>query len=644
MLVTLAWFTERGPLIDDAALGVDARLERYLIGRSGPGWHRVSAGGPGWGIRVATAGSGRWNWSQADRDESLTAVGIGLPVGVAPAALRDGLLGLARTSWDERREIRHVVPPFGLLAADERRGEFRVHQDWMGMARLYVYRTQGVVAFANRPLVLPYAFGDELCADPEGWAHFVGGDAFCGRTTPVRGVRQISAGVTVSGRRQADGRWAVTMRADPQVDDLVAEAAGAPAAADLDVTAEGIRRSSESLRMLWPGPIPFGLSGGKDSRLVAAAFLDAGVIPHFSTRKSTTAEAETATMLLELARAARGIDIPHTVTAPFTPAAIAAHPLRERADQLLRRYDCEFPAAYVLRPPVGQTWLADLPAPTVGGAAGEIATGKWIPGAWLHDDVGPSEVVTALRTAVGKRPGRPWSTPRLDRHVDVLAHDLRERGERLGLRGSQVLHWAYLVTRMRRWSSASHLVYQVTPLLTPEFIRAGFGMCLADKRAALTHRRLTERLMPEWSGIPWVGNAAGLRPAQIPRVWDGDGADVLDQLLAEPADDLTDLVDRAQVRASLARARTGSGSASDDGVLQVFTVLGCGAALLRELSLESRAAQVRPVVEVVPPRPRLVRRIARALPEPVKHVLRPVRDAARSRRRSRGQAGPSSSS
>lgn len=588
MLAFLTWFTEKGPPYDATAHGLNARLAAYLAGRACPDWQRHTSSGEGWGLFATAADSGEWRWRQVARDESVTAVSIGLPVGLAPGLLAGGPVELARRSIRDTSVLSDVVPPFGLVVVDESSRTFSVCQDWLGMARLYVYQSQGVVAFSNLPTMLPYVLGDQIAPDEAGWAYFIGGDAFNGHTSPVRGVTQVRAGEVVMGRQDSNGHWDISTTRHRSVDDIVAEASATSDRTQIDLAAEGIRRAAASLRVLWPARIPLGLSGGKDSRLVAAALLAAGIVPRFSTRADSPAEAETAAQLVELARSSCGVQMDHTIVDAFTPKIVAMHGLRKRARQLLSRYDFMFGSTYLLRPPVSP-WSAALPAPAVGGGAGEIATSKWVPAAWTNDDtVSRAQLLVALRGALTSQVAAGWQTQLLRRRLDVLVHELADTANVLGLQGAQMLHWTYLVTRMRRWSSASHNVHQITPLLTPEFIRVAFAMTLAEKRLAVVHRQLTERLMPEWAGIPWIKNSAGVARSQMPQVWDGDGIAALGELLDRPADELTDLLDRDAVSAALGRAKRGKATGSDGGGLRVFTLLAVASDLFREMNEEVR--------------------------------------------------------
>ncbi|MGH2393019.1 MAG: hypothetical protein ACRDGH_05920, partial [Candidatus Limnocylindria bacterium] len=358
----------------------------------------------------------------------------------------------------------------------------------------------------------------------------------------------------------------------------------------------------------------------------------------FSTRADSSAEGETSARLLDLARSSCGVEIEHTITAAFTPEIVAAHDLRERARQLLTRYDFTFGSTYLLRPTVAP-WRAALPPPTVGGAAGEIATSKWIPQTWTSDEtVTRAQLLTALRGAVASQVASAWQTQHLRRRLDVLIHELADSADALGLRGAQALHWTYLITRMRRWSTASHNVHQITPLLTPEFIQVAFAMTLAEKREAAVHSQLTDRLMPEWAGIPWIKNSAGVARSQIPQVWDGDGMTALQELVDRPGDEMTGKLDREIASAALGRAKRGKGAISDGSGLRVFTLLAVASDLFREMNDEVRRVSTpHPPERVVARRgPSMVRasvrrRIAAATPLPVRRTIRSALDG-RSRR------------
>ncbi|WP_157553171.1 hypothetical protein [Jiangella gansuensis] len=636
-MLVFCWFAVRRPLPEHSELFL-TRIERFAATRTNPQWTRVLHHGPGWGLFAAAPAAGGWRWELVADDDELTAVSTAPPVGLGPDAVAAGPAALGRAALrGDAGPGTDVVPPFGLFALDRAAGRFALRQDWLGMARLFEYTSQGLMTFSSSPVMPPYVLGDRLVPDEDGWARFLGGGIFSGSSTPVRGVQRLPAGAVRTGRRLDDGTWHTDRAHGDRIDDLLT-GVRPPMAESLTSTASGLRRAGSGLAALWHGDVRLGLSGGKDSRLVAAVLVAGGLRPRLFTRDDNPAETETARQLVALARDAHGVQLHHDIVAPVTKARVGVDSLAERARQLLRRYDFGYGSSYLLRPAVGTAWPAALGAPVVGGAMGEIATARWIPPAW-PDEAGlvDGTALRAVLTQVLAAEVRPeWQTHDTRRRLAVAVEEVVDRAGRLGLDPVGTVHLAYLAERMRVWSTAGFHVNQVTPLLTAEFVRAAFAMSLTQKRVRAIHTGLIDSLVPEWSGVPFVPNTAGLAPAAIPRIWDGDGTDVLGAIVARPPGPLLDLVDRVSIEDAFARVRCGAGTGRDDAALRNVVVLATAEDLFDEFNAEVRAlVQVpRPAPVLVPPRSRYRRRrrrVAKALPRPVLEVALQARDLARGR-------------
>ena len=68
-------------------------------------------------------------------------------------------------------------------------------------------------------------------------------------------------------------------------------------------------------------------------------------------------------------------------------------------------------------------------------------------------------------------------------------------------------------------------------------------------KSSAFHRRLTERLLPEWTGVDYVNGAGGAERA--PHIWDGDGLQLLTKLSDCTTAELTWMLDRNKVRTVL---------------------------------------------------------------------------------------------
>src|SRR4029453_10494190 len=94
--------------------------------------------------------TGTFRWPVYAADDQVTAVSLGLPVGMdisgGPTALARRLLAGADVHAD-------VVPPFSLIAI-EGGDRFAIQQDWIGMGRLFTATAKRRTAFCSRPTLL----------------------------------------------------------------------------------------------------------------------------------------------------------------------------------------------------------------------------------------------------------------------------------------------------------------------------------------------------------------------------------------------------------------------------------------------------------------------------------------------------------
>ena len=174
-----------------------------------------------------------WNWDLVSRDQHGLVATVGLPVGLDDTVLSGGPIGVGRGVLAGRSVLDGVVPPFGVLATDGTR--FAAQQDWFGMASMYVYRSHGVVAFSNRPILLPYVFGDAIHPDAQGFARYATCDAFVGDISPVMGVKPLGPGEAFIGKRNHNNTWRIKVTQGACLEDATVAGARLDSDAELDV-------------------------------------------------------------------------------------------------------------------------------------------------------------------------------------------------------------------------------------------------------------------------------------------------------------------------------------------------------------------------------------------------------------------------
>jgi hypothetical protein len=359
-----------------------------------------------------------------------------------------------------------------------------------GMTRVdpvYLAEVPGAVVVSDRASWAAAVAGRLGEPDPVMVAAFLALGYPVGAATPFRGVRALGA------RRQltATGGRAVTTLARDQDSD-----AGQVAAA----LVEEVQPLGEL-----DAAVELSLTGGKDSRLIAAA-LTAAKVPF---RARTHGFASHPDVIVAAMIAGR-LGVEHVVT---EPRAAAPEQAPDEADVLARLRS----AVLVSDGMLSAFENVGRPDPQVtaepvqtGGHGGELLRGGYAPAAWTD-----------------RRPARAWSEARgaelfrrmVTRRLGLVRPAVA--GEYLASlapfaaalpRGPlSTLDEFYLVNRAGRWSAAARQAYLIRePLVQPFFgdrvVRAARAVPLPDRITDRLHRAVLAELCPELLDLPLAGS------------------------------------------------------------------------------------------------------------------------------------------
>jgi len=359
---------------------------------------------------------------------------------------------------------------------------------------------------------------------------------------------------------------------------------------------------------LWPGTPTLSLSGGRDSRLVAAAFLAAGVRVRFTTYAGAAGEADTARALL--ARLPGPVEhAVRTPDAPRTPEGLGA---LSRARRWHDTTEGLRPALYLRGAAPGR--LPGHRKALVCGVGGELGHTPGYP-----DDVEQVERLPAAARAaaftsslLAKITLPTGPSDAAVRAVSTQVATVLQHASARGVTDAKALDWFYADERLRRWGMTGESTGRVMPLLVPAFVEACFGLTTAQSRASALHTALIERLVPAWAGVPYF--SATLRERGQPayrRLWEDDEADLVGGLVTG-GDDWTDGFEVERVRSVWRRASGGRPAARDELLLQ--RVVWRAAFTDHLAAVNDEPALVRPRVAPAPPRaapgPRPLHRLA----------------------------------
>jgi hypothetical protein len=266
------------------------------------------------------------------------------------------------------------------------------------------------------------------------------------------------------------------------------------------------------------GPVELSLTGGKDSRLIAAALVKAGVPV-----VARTHGFEDHPDVVVAAEIARRLGIEHVVRTPAAPG--------QRVDVLGRIRATVLVADGMLSAfeNVGRPDPAASPALTAGGHGGELLRGGYAETAGRQAASGGLRGVLspARRAARSAELLRRLTTKHLGliRRGPAAAYaaSLAPWTPRLARHPMQALDDFYLVNRAGRWSAAARQAYLLRerlaqPLFDDRVVRAARAVPLADRVSGALSAAVLAELSPALAEVPLAGKPPA-DPARSPFDW-----------------------------------------------------------------------------------------------------------------------------
>jgi Asparagine synthase len=311
-----------------------------------------------------------------------------------------------------------------------------------------------------------------------------------GAATPFSGVRAVGSDTAL---RLAGGQLAVG-RARPRKE----RPAGADGVAGALIEAVRPLGGAEA-------PVELSLTGGKDSRLVAAA-LAAARVPFRARTHGFAGHPDVVVAGL----IAGQLGVEHTVTQPRPPG------VPDEADVLRRLRAAVLVSDGMLSAFENVGWpdprAADGPA-EAGGHGGELLRGGYAQAAW-RTPAALGAAAAPLTAAAAAELFRRMTTRRLSllRPGPARAYlaSLAPQAAALARGPLAALDDFYLVNRAGRWSAAARQAYLLrSPLIQPLFadpvVRAARAVPLRDRMSDRLHRDVLGMLCPGLLGLPLAG-------------------------------------------------------------------------------------------------------------------------------------------
>jgi len=318
-----------------------------------------------------------------------------------------------------------------------------------------------------------------------------------GAATPFRRVRALGAGRRL---RVTGGRLIVTRARDEETEGDRPAGTGQAAAQVATALVETVRPLGQAV-----APVELSLTGGKDSRLIAAALTAAGV----PFRARTHGFASHPDVVIAGMIAGR-LGVEHTVTEPRPPGT------PDEADVLGRLRSAVLVSDGMLsafenvgsgvRPATKDPPRADEPV-QAGGHGGELLRGGYAQAAWRTPAVlGAMRAAELFRRMTTRRLSLLRPAP-----AGAYLASLAPSAAAMARRPLPALDDFYLVNRAGRWSAAARQAYLlrsalVQPLFADRVVRAARAVPLRHRMSDRLHRDVLALLCPELAGLPLAGS------------------------------------------------------------------------------------------------------------------------------------------
>ncbi|GEM_PF-5739817 len=450
------------------------------------------------------------------------------------------------------------APAFVGVVSDGFNGVFN---DRSGVGRIYYVNTHDYFACSNHIGVLSVFRRAKL--DKEAIQLFWAFGWFVGDTSPYEGIYRLPPATIV---RVAGDNVRFENYSEPL--DYASLVANDEYETALDSTVEEFRTSIRNYSNLVKVIPKVGLSGGRDSRVIAASMIYAGVEAEFFTIGYLKKEAEIAQALMGIGGATQYCH--KTLKSAGSVNKHSEDSFEERISKLIIKWDGDNNPNKISRP----ASMSDGRYLITGGG-GEIAHGNYYASERFLKLIldNPDDPLLRVRNYFCAQSGSSDVAKGLVRH---FLGGLHRKISDYGYTGPTATDVFYLIERTRRWVAAGHEPSGFLLYSSPSFVRLALTVPYEYRRSAKIQTDLCEKMMPGWGKLAFYK----AQPSDIDeksmkglRLWQQDyWREAIDGL---NYGFLSDFMDISTIQPAIARVAAGSANGRDEAFFQkLFWVNG----------------------------------------------------------------------
>lgn len=490
---------------------------------------------------------------------ALTEAPTGWSALIGDAQPAHAALPLARALIDAPERASELNPPFVAGVRADARGELVIVNDCAGVGRLYEMRIGDLWVWSNRLGALPLFAGVPPEADQRAWRIFAAAGWFLGDTTPIAGAVKVPPATVIRIRDQ--GRGASVERVEGDVQRRLTEPRRARLGPAAEEAAESAAAMARDLDRIWSCGLAIALTGGRDSRVSAAAALAAEIDATYNTGDHVPGEVDVVRDLI--AAAPRPME--HDVTTP-EPDEDPEDDLGERIHRIHLVHD-GMRNPQELRRPTELPHAAWLP-PALSGHGGELAHGFYYPERRKLRRLRRGGDA-ALARQLERNARRNHSAALEAGYEEYLVECRRslDLGRSHGIDGPTLLDWFYLAQRLPYRSGLGARSARASACVTPAFIRGAFDLAPRERLRARLHREVIGRLVPQWRRIEFfASDSAPMPESKRRRIWERPREAAAVGAMIRDAVGWPEILRAERIEEMWSEVRTGRGSADYEHV------------------------------------------------------------------------------
>ena len=435
--------------------------------------------------------------------------------GASALGLPDRSLGaLGAAIFADPAAAARLNPPFVIGVISAERDDLVIANDVVGTGRLFELEVPAGRIWSNRIGALVAFAGERPPVDDRAWQVLAATGWFLGETTSLERVRQLRSATTIRAVHR-DGATAVEASRNRDALAGLVRPRRARLRRSAATAAEAARSLARDMEANWDCRIRVDLSGGRDSRVSAAAAIATGLDAELRTSDLDYGEVD---VVRELIRAVPG-EPDHDVKEPELDPEDS---LAERLAGIHLVHDGMRNPQSLLRTsmPIPH---GPLEAPVMSGHGGELGHGFYYSSAAEIRRLrrGGDALMTRLEKAARKKHGAAH-----DFAYEAYRGEAKttlEEGAELGLSGPALLDYFYLAQRLANRSGLTTRNDRWSACSTPAFIRACFDLKPRQRLVSRMHRLVVAELLPEWANAPYYERPPDVPETKRARIWEKPG-------------------------------------------------------------------------------------------------------------------------